>query len=187
MRGGWVRAMPPSIDWGELDAQGFTILRGFAPPTLTSRARALIDSILGPCPVERCDAFLGATNTGAERSSDGVVRWSPPEPRPPRIDSKDYRHSIRHPIRDPLMAEPVADCRDIHRQLLRAGDGHGLQLHQQMLHRADPVDPETTPAGPLGWHLDNAYLPRHTEAQPRQVWQPDPCRSKAQRGPSARP
>ena len=56
------------------------------------RARALIDSILGPCPVERCDAHLGAAaNTGAERSSDGVVRWSPPELRPPRIDSKDYR------------------------------------------------------------------------------------------------
>ena len=176
------QAMPPSIDWGELDAQGFTILRGFAAPTLTSRARALIDSILGPCPAETCDAFLGPTNTGEERSSDGVVRWSPPELRPPRIDSKDYRHSIRHPIRDPLMAEPVADCREIHRELLRAG--HGLRLHQQMLHRADPVDPETTPAGPLGWHLDNAYLPRHTEAQPRQVWHPDPC---ADRRPSGGP
>ena len=117
--------------WAELEAQGFTVVRGFAGPRTTRRARALIDGMLGPA-AECVDGHIrsagGAVNAGAARQVDGAVRRAPGGARPPRIDSVGHRHSLRHPLRDPLMAEVIPALLAVHRLLLRAGDG--LRLHQ---------------------------------------------------------
>jgi hypothetical protein len=117
--------------WAELEAQGFTVVRGFAGPRTTRRARALIDAMLGP-PAECVDGHIrsagGAVNVGVARQAEGAVRRVPGGARPPRIDSAGHRHTLRHPLRDPLMAEVIPALLTVHRQLLCAGDG--LRLHQ---------------------------------------------------------
>ena len=76
------------------------------------------------------------------------------------------RWNLRHPIPGPIMAEILAndDLLDLARKSLYSRE---LKLLEQVLIRSDPRPP---PYGPMGWHVDFAFLPRQYEAVPRQTY-----------------
>ena len=75
-------------------------------------------------------------------------------------------HTLRHPIPGSIMVDLITQTalHDIAVQILR---GDQLRLLEQVLMRSDPRPP---PYGPLGWHIDFAFLPAHYRNQPRQVY-----------------
>ena len=99
-----------AIDLEAFEREGYAVVRGFMPRAQTRALRALMDSTLGP-PAERVVEHVASTFGAAVRGTDeerelyGLAAQQPGEPLPPVINSDNYRHSIRHPIRDPLMAE----------------------------------------------------------------------------------
>jgi len=103
-----------AIDLEAFEREGYAVVRGFMPRAQTRALRALMDSTLGP-PAETVAEHVAST-FGAVRGADeeqalyGLASQQPGEPLPPVIDSANYRHSVRHPIRDPLMAEVNRPC-----------------------------------------------------------------------------
>ena len=149
----------------ELATQGWTVLRAHLPTGLTSRLRAVVDSVLGgPAPV-RCVAERGIA-VSPDVGSWGQSAWDYAErcvaEGHPVIDSAEWRHDIRHPLPHPELAlavtegglpELLADL--LHSELSR------LRLMQQILVRTDPCgEPERDrQAGTPGWHLVRPPFP----------------------------
>eukprot|EP01051_Picozoa_sp_SAG22_P018562 SAG22_NODE_3161_length_1891_cov_1.982701_2_plen_148_part_00 len=86
-----------------------------------------------------------------------------------------YRHSMLHPICDPLAAELVEPFVELNAELLSCPTGR-LKLMQQMFVRTD-ASPGPHPGHdglpPVGWHMDQAFLPHHYEArggEPKQMF-----------------
>ncbi|NKB66097.1 MAG: hypothetical protein GKR89_03465 [Candidatus Latescibacteria bacterium] len=75
-------------------------------------------------------------------------------------------HTLRHPIPGPIMADLITQTA-LHETAVQILHGDQLRLLEQVLMRSDPRPP---PHGPLGWHVDFAFLPEHYQAQPRQVY-----------------
>ena len=120
-----------------------------------ARVRAAMDNQFGAAPVEtvpNSDTLVGhASQTG----SGGFV------------------HGICHP--NPAMAAIVdlmPQMTEVHCQVLRSSVEH-IRLNGQSFVRTDPylgdgvVQPHTNPTG---MHIDNAFLPSHDVATPREVY-----------------
>ena len=101
-----------------------------------------MDEQLGP-PGESCDDHVASlyglqedrANTAVWPEPLGVAAWDGVGPRPPEIATGGYRHSLRHPIRDSVMADLVPPAMvAIHRRLLRTDS---LRMNQQFMVRTD--------------------------------------------------
>ncbi|MBA2479093.1 MAG: phytanoyl-CoA dioxygenase family protein [Planctomycetes bacterium] len=85
--------------------------------------------------------------------------------RPAHEPAERRIHDLRHPIPGEIMAEMVTPQ---HLELARMlFDAQELRLTEQVLIRTDPA---TQPPGPVGWHIDFAFHPRHYAARPRQTY-----------------
>jgi hypothetical protein len=107
--------------------------------------------------------FLDRETTGRVR--EHIDSLLPPIGAPPK-DQKRWHTVLRHPIPGAIMAELVNNpaLLALATQCLNSRE---LRLLEQVLIRSDPSPP---PHGPLGWHVDWAFLPRHYEAVPRQTY-----------------
>jgi hypothetical protein len=169
----------------ELEHRGWTVVRGIVPDRgLTSQARQLVDTIIG--------GSDGLEQVAAARGQPGP--WPRPGETRPIITSSAFKHTINPPIDDRafghagLLAKLLLPMVRLNRQLLRcgpadeaaAGEGGGdqsaggLKLLQQFLRRTDvgpPPHPGCTGGPPPNaWHLDQAYLPQHFAARPKQMF-----------------
>ena len=160
----------------ELATQGWTVLRGHLPTGLTSRLRAVADSVLGgPAPV-RCVAERGIA-VSPDGGSWGQSAWDYAErcvaEGHPVIDSAEWRHDIRHPLPHPELALAVTEggLPELLADLLHS-EVSRLRLMQQILVRTDPCgEPERDrQAGTPGWHLVRPSFSRpdaHAHPAPR--------------------
>ena len=128
------RPRPP----GEMDAsherelaeRGFTVIPAFCPPALTLAAREMVDRLLGPA----------AAAIPEERRQVGPWPEFPVLPgHRPLVTTGDYRHSVMHPIHDPLPARILAEPGffALYQRLLRCPDAAQLRLLQ--LRAAEPL------------------------------------------------
>ena len=90
------------------------VLPGVVEPSVAARACALIDDILGP----RGEAVAPGVDEGGSGQYQTSKAWPPPGSRLPTVLSGDYRHSILHPIPDPVMAELTVALVDVNAELL---------------------------------------------------------------------
>ena len=164
----------------ELDEKGFTVVRNVVPKELTTKARDLMDAIIGGPPPAA--GVLGLEKCPTGPIDDPEARGQPgpwPEPGDPRpvIASGGYTHSLHHPIPDEnyghpgLMAALLEHYVEVNKQLLRCSDedAKGLKLMQQFFRRTDlgpkPRNGCTSDGEPpRGWHMDQAFLPHHVSA-----------------------
>jgi hypothetical protein len=177
------------VDWAQIEEQGFTVVKGVVPKEVCRRAVRLMDDALGP-PGRSCHGHIAATlgllteseaRAKAEQTRDSqLIKWPDPlgiaawdgaseATRPPEIASGSYRHSLRHPIRDAVMADLVPPAMvAIHRRLLRT---ENLRMNQQFMIRTD-YNPAAAGGHheDVGWHLDHSFLPQQYEATPRAVY-----------------
>ena len=172
----------PALNLRELHEQGFTVLPAMVPADLCRRARAAMDEIIGPVG-EAADSSRGRVYDGepagllgrfADAAHEGLRTGRPV------VTSADYRHGIRHPISDPVLAElaVAGGMLDVQRQALRGGGDDGapvdLKLMQQLLVRSDPSEglgaqglaPITDPDKATTvkfvadrWHYDYTFAP----------------------------
>ena len=152
----------------ELAEQGYTIVPQLIGPQLASAGRQLIDDLLGEsAPVPQVDPA---------RYQPGP--WPEGEPlrgtgsRLPVLTTENYRHSICHPICSHVAAELLLPFVALNEELLDC-PAERLKLMQQMMVRTDASPPPHAGHGdapPIGWHMDQAFLPRHYESQPRQMF-----------------
>jgi hypothetical protein len=84
----------------EVDSQGWSVIPGVIDEGVAARARALIDGVLGTGICER----VPLQDSTRWQDGDGQA-WPDPGSTLPIVLSADWRHSILHPICDPLMAE----------------------------------------------------------------------------------
>ena len=169
------------IDWGEIESEGWTVVKGVVPPEVCQRARRLVDGLLGP-PAEVVTDHIASSTIGLRKAQgqvedppwpgpQGICDWSGVGPRPPEVATHNYRHTIRHPIYDEVMAELVTDATvAIHRRLLRT---ESLRLTQQAFVRSDYDPPARAAATGVvvdGWHIDHAFLAQQYESTPRAVY-----------------
>lgn len=84
----------------------------------------------------------------------------------PRADSTRGQSTLRHPIPGSIMADILHNpaLLALTSELLGA---QSLRLLEQVLIRSDP---QPAPHGPLGWHVDWTFFPRHYEAVPKQTY-----------------
>jgi hypothetical protein len=151
----------------ELAEQGYTIIPQLIGSQLASAGRQLIDDLLGESdPVPQVDPA---------RYQPGP--WPEGEPlrgtgsRLPVLTTGNYRHSICHPICSHVAAELLLPFVALNEELLDC-PAERLKLMQQMMVRTDASPPPHAGHGnapPIGWHMDQAFLPRHYESQPRDV------------------
>eukprot|EP01052_Picozoa_sp_SAG31_P030336 SAG31_NODE_3103_length_4672_cov_2.447409_2_plen_349_part_00 len=162
----------------ELDRRGFTILPHLIDAALCSRARNLMDTIIGG-PPPSAQGEIGLETVPLDRRQGGP--WPKPGDDRPVITCTGFKHSISHPIRDSMFGHPgimgelLLPFVEINRQLLWAphsGDG-GMKLLQQEMRRTDVRPPphhgcHAPWLPPKQWHMDQAFLPQHYAASPRQ-------------------
>ena len=168
----------------DLDTKGFTVVRNVVPKELCRKARGLVDAIIGSPPPAPPALGLKKCPNGDEPGSRGQGgSWPVPGDERPVISTGNYTHSIHHPIPDAnygyegVMAGLVEPYIKINQQLLRCTDEEAkdLKLMQQFFRRTD-LGPEprhgSTTAGerPRGWHMDQAFLPRHYDSRPREMF-----------------
>ena len=116
----------------ELQTQGWSVVRAFADHDTTTAARALTDRILGP---ELCAAI--DLDGGGSRPLGQPGPWPLDGSALPVIQSGGgWRHSIMHPISDPLMAVFVPPMAELYAVLLRCKPTE-LKLLKQQLVRVD--------------------------------------------------
>lgn len=162
----------------------YTVVRNVVSKDLTAQARDLMDAIIGSAPPPAGELGLMRVPAGDEPGSRGQsTPWPQPGDERPVISTGGYTHSLHHPIPDAsyghagLMAKLVEPYIGINQQLLRCTDEQAkdLKLMQQFFRRTD-LGPEprhgSTSAGerPRGWHMDQAFLPRHYDARPREMF-----------------
>jgi hypothetical protein len=99
----------------ELAERGFTVIPAFCPPALTRAAREMVDRLLGPA----------AATIPEERRQAGPWPQFPVLPADrPLVTTGSYRHSVMHPIHDPLPARILAEPAfvELYQRLLRCPD-----------------------------------------------------------------
>lgn len=161
------------FDREELYAKGFTVVRGVVGPEACARARALIDDYLGPCGAS-VEAHVEARGWSIAKQYNDNPRVKPGvdssdfwATAPPFLQSNNYRHDIRHPIRDPVVAGLItAPQVAVHAEALRCKQLSDLKLMQQFLIRTD-YQPGPYAPHP-GWHMDHATLPWQRACTPSQ-------------------
>eukprot|EP01052_Picozoa_sp_SAG31_P056358 SAG31_NODE_16094_length_723_cov_1.129808_1_plen_137_part_00 len=134
------------INKDELADQGWTVVRGFVPRSITIRMRTLMDDILGPPEKEKPETEYGWSSRELvwKAVTDAYERGTPV------VDSKNYMHTIRHPIRNhdcEVLADIISQTGvvELHEDLLKSSN---VKLMQQMLRRTD-VDPDAEKIGAL--------------------------------------
>jgi hypothetical protein len=184
------RAMDLRAQLAQLDEKGFCVVRQLVPRELTSQARGLVDAIIGssPPPPPQLGLEQVCTEGAARRGQPGP--WPEPGEELPVIASGNYTHSIHHPIAASrygypgLMAKLLERYVHVNQALLRVPDSDlaNLKCMQQFFRRTDlgpaygddgqPSRHGVTGQGcpPTGWHMDQAFLPRHYETVPRQMF-----------------
>jgi len=90
----------------------------------------------------------------------------PPVGAPQQQDPKRWHFTLRHPIPGAIMADLLNNpaLLDLATECLQS---RTLRLLEQVLIRSDPQPP---PHGPLRWHVDWTFSPRHYAALPRQTY-----------------
>lgn len=147
----------------ELELDGYTVVKMVIDPALAQQAIELTDQFIGGAtpieimPAERYQA--GPWPEGRPMLGEGA--------RLPVCATGGYRHTIWHPIHAPhmphIMAELVEPLIGINAELLNCPVDR-LKLLQQNLTRTDvspPPHPGHDGVPPSGWHMDQAFLPRH--------------------------
>ena len=161
------------FDMHVLRRTGFCIVREAVDIDACRAARVLIDDHLGPCG-KSVEQFVQSRGWELSKQYNGNPRppaeagsewWAKA---PPFLQSNNYRHDIRHPIRDgPTMAGLITSKQvQVHAQALGCRNPEDLKLMQQFLVRTD-YQPPPYPAHP-GWHMDHATLPWQQNFTPSQ-------------------
>jgi hypothetical protein len=142
------------VDTAELAELGYTVVRGFLTGAECNRARTAIDGAFGPEPTEKVPHELAgfASQTG----------------------SSGFFHSVCHPHpATTCLVGAVPKMARAHCEVLRSDLAH-IRLNGYSLIRTDPfggdassVRPHTNPTN---MHIDNAFLPAHDAATPREVY-----------------
>ena len=140
------------VDTDELAELGYTVIRSFLSPDECARARLAIDGAFGPQPVEAVDHLVGF---------------------PSQTHSSGWFHSVCHPnpatvcVVDAMDKMTAAHC-----EFLRSDRAH-IKLNGYSLIRTDPyegADAVRPHTNPTSIHIDNAFLPKHDAATPREVY-----------------
>lgn len=161
------------VDLDELRRTGFCIVRRVVGIDACRAACALIDDHLGP-PGKSVEQYVNSKGWELSKQYNGNPR-PPPDAdcewwaaAPPFLQSNNYRHDIRHPIRDgPTMAGLITKEQvQVHTLALGCRAQEDLKLMQQFLVRTD-YQPPPYPEHP-GWHMDHATLPWQQEFSPSQ-------------------
>ena len=141
------------VDTEELADLGYTGVRGFLGPKECARAREAIDGAFGASPIEAVPHEL-----------EGFAS---------QTHSSGYMHSVCHPNPAPVcLVGTVPKLVRAHCEVLRSDATH-IRLNGFSLIRTDPylgqntVRPDTNPTN---IHIDNAFLPAHDSATPREVY-----------------
>ena len=144
----------------ELAERGWTVLPSFAGRELTVAGREMLDRLLGPEPTKAVD--------DSRRQAGPWPKYPVGPSDAPVVTTGSWRHSVMHPINDPLPARLLAELPfvPLFQRLLRCDDPRRLHLLQHMFVRtdADPelVDGEAAAAyPPQGWHTDQTFLDAH--------------------------
>ena len=140
------------VDTDELAELGYTVIRSFLSPDECARARLAIDGAFGPQPVEAVDHLVGF---------------------PSQTHSSGWFHSVCHPnpatvcVVDAMDKMTAAHC-----EFLRSDRAH-IKLNGYSLIRTDPyegADAVRPHTNPTSIHIDNAFLPKHDVATPRELY-----------------
>ena len=156
------------VDCGVLQDRGFVILKGLVPKAACARARALIDSTFGPHG-ESAEAHIRSRGEElshylpARAAADDHDFWNSCGP---FLQSKNFYHDMRHPIRSGVAAECIPPALVAAMQIvLRSTD---IKLAQQYWVRTDYRPPPYSDHP--GMHMDHACLPWQREATPQQTY-----------------
>ena len=159
--------MAPLVDTEELAELGFTIVRGFLSREQCARARAAMDGQFGP---ERGEAIAAAD---ADQASGTVSHETRLVGHPSQTHSGDYFHSLCHP--NPAMTalvDAMPKMTQVHCEVLRSNT-ENICLNGQSMVRTDPYEgggEVKSDTNPTNIHVDNAFLPAHDAATPREVY-----------------
>ena len=152
----------------QLQNRGFVVLKGLVPKEACARARALIDRTFGP-KGESAEDYIRAQG---ESISHYAESRAPAGDRAfwdscgPFLQSKNFYHDMRHPIRSGVAAECIPPSLVAAMQtVLRSSD---LKLAQQYWVRTDYRPPPYNDCP--GMHSDHACLPWQREATPQQTY-----------------
>ena len=182
--------MPPPTDLSpfiaQLEDKGYCVIPNVVPKDLTTQARQLVDAIIGAPPPPSPSLGLEKVPTGPPGDPNARGQpgpWPVKGDNRPTIQSGGYTHSLHHPMPDGdygfsgLMAKILQPYVQINAALLRCPESEvpNLKLMQQFFRRTDrgpdPVHGSTRQGvPPRGWHMDQAFLPRHYESSPRQMF-----------------
>jgi hypothetical protein len=155
------------MDCGLLEDRGFVVLKGLVSKAACARARALIDSTFGPkgeSAAEHIHAHGGVIShhVKARAPADDSAFWGSCGP---FLQSNNFYHDMRHPIRSPVAAECIPPALVAAMEaVLRSTD---VKLSQQYWVRTDYSPPPYNDHP--GMHLDHACLPWQREATPQQT------------------
>jgi hypothetical protein len=146
-------SLPAVLDQAELDARGWTVVRGLLDSATCATLTAHMDSLIAARQL-RTDGYLEGHNKQEGDSSEA----SPP---------RSALHGLRHPIPGRVMADVLADerCLDVATQLMRCPLDQ-LRLNEQVLIRTDTSE-DTGEGGGENWHVDWGFLHEQYEATPR--------------------
>lgn len=160
--------MSERIDREVLEDRGYVILQGVVPKAACARARALIDETFGP-PGENAEPYIRSRGdelshySTSRAPSDDYNFWKTCGP---FLQSKNFYHDMRHPIRSSVAAECVPPQLVAALQIaLRSKD---IKLAQQYWVRTDYRPPPYS--NRPGMHMDHACLPWQREATPQQTY-----------------
>lgn len=149
-----------------LQSRGFVVLKGLVPKEACARARALIDETFGE-KGESAVAHIRSKGwelshyTKARASAGDGEFWSSCGP---FLQSRNFYHDMRHPIRSGVAAELIPPALvDTMQTVLRSSD---VKLAQQYWVRTDYRPPPYVDHP--GMHSDHACLPWQREATPQQ-------------------
>ena len=171
------RQLRVMFDREALRRDGYCIVPAVVSPAACAAACALIDDYLGPCGAS-VEAHVEARGWALSKQYNDNPRVPPGATAtevhdfwataPPFLQSNNYRHDIRHPVRDgPTMAGLITSPQvDVLATVLGCRAPEDLKLMQQFLIRSD-YQPPPYAAHP-GWHMDHATLPWQQDSTPSQ-------------------
>ena len=158
------------MDCELLENEGYVVLKGLVPKAACARARALIDSTFGPkgesaVPYlhSQGEELSNAHYVGGRAPADDANFW---DSAGPFLQSNNFYHDMRHPIRSATPAECLPPALVEAMQTALRSTRADIKLSQQYWVRTDYRPPPYNDHP--GMHLDHACLPWQREATPSQ-------------------